>query len=77
MLDLDLIIQEISCPLCGFYSMVTLKQIRLGAVIICGGCKVNIRLVDYMGTVWKARGDIKNALDELAKVLSKPIKIRL
>jgi len=77
--DLDNAALEIPCPRCGFYESVTIRQIRLGDVLICGGCKGNIALVDLEGEVWVARAELNAAISNLAEVLEKGLsfKIRL
>jgi hypothetical protein len=77
MFDLDKLEIEIPCPRCGFYEPVTIKQVRLDDVVICRGCKSNLRLVDQMHQVANARGQLAAALRELADAFSKPINLTL
>jgi hypothetical protein len=76
MIDLDQCEIEVSCPTCGFYEPVTLKQIRLGDVVVCRGCKSNMRLIDHMHEVAKARKAIRRQLDALAEYAQKTITLR-
>ncbi len=77
MLDLDQVDVEVDCPDCGFYSTVRFKQIRLEDVTICGGCKRNIQLVDFMSSLEKARREIAHALEQMRDELSGTISIEL
>ena len=54
-----------ACPLCDFENPFTLKQARLRDVIICRGCKANIRLDDQMNECRKAVRQIERAISEL------------
>ena len=76
-MDLDHCEVEIPCPRCGFYEPVTLKQIRLDGVLICRGCKGNLRLIDHMHEVGKARQAIQRQLDALAELAHRTITLRL
>ena len=61
---------DIECPRCRFPARPFLRQVRLCDVIVCGGCKGNIRLVDHMGTFRKADRHIRAAVDDLMSALS-------
>lgn len=65
MFDLDVQTVEIECPLCGFYSYVTMKQARLRDVVICRGCKANICLDDSMN---ECRKGIRRARQSMAEL---------
>jgi hypothetical protein len=69
MFNLDRQRIDIECPRCRFRSRVFLRQIRLCDVIVCGGCKGNIRLVDHMSTFRKADRRIGAAVDGLISTL--------
>lgn len=69
MFDLDCATIPIECPSCSFYNSVTVKQVRLHDVVICRGCKSNLHLVDFMGTVSNARNAIRNSLTSLVESL--------
>jgi len=71
MLNLDNQSFDFSCPSCGFYNPVTLKQIRLRDTIICRGCKAILNLDDYMNEIRKDVKSIKKMIQELEKQLSK------
>jgi len=60
---------EISCPKCGFFNYVFFKQIKLNNVIICRGCKINLRLDDYLGECASAERKIKRELRDLENSL--------
>jgi len=79
MIDLDKYEIDFKCPKCGFYNEALIKQIRLRDVIICRGCKINIRLDDQMNEVKKAVRDINKSMHELEKTFNKfsSIKIKL
>lgn len=77
MFDLDKFEIEIPCPRCGFYEPVTVKQVRLDDVVICRGCKRNLRLVDQMHEVAKARNQLRAAVQSLVDACAKPININL
>lgn len=77
MFDLDCAIIPIECPICNFHNYVTVRQVRLHDVVICRGCKSNIQLVDYMGTVTNAREAIWNSLTNMMESLSRTFNITL
>lgn len=64
-MDIDKFEVEIDCPRCGFANPIRLRQARLGDVVICRGCKANLRLDDAMNTVRKARPSIRRSVREL------------
>lgn len=61
---------ELECPNCGFYNPFTLKQAKLRDVIICRGCKMNIKLLDHMNEVRKSQRRINKKISDLENVLS-------
>jgi len=69
MIDLDNFNIEIPCRRCGFYNRIKYKQARIRDVIICRGCKINIRLDDHMNQCRKARIQVKEALNNLLNAL--------
>jgi hypothetical protein len=71
MIDLDRHRIDLECPECQFPTRVFLRQVRLCDVIVCGGCKGTIQLVDQMASFRKARRDIEEALDDLASAPSR------
>jgi peptide subunit release factor 1 (eRF1) len=77
MFDLDCATILIECPRCNFHNSVTMRQVRLHDVVICRGCKSNMQLVDYMGTVSNAREDIWNSQRNMMETLSRTISITL
>jgi len=71
MINLDEAKININCPKCGFANSVTLGDIRVQKVIICRGCKVNIRLVDKNASLNKVKKDIDDSIESLKKSLNK------
>ena len=69
-LDLGKIEVEVECPRCSFYVPIWVKQAKLGDIVICRGCKANIRLDDHMNSVRKAVRSVQRAMDDLRKTLS-------
>ncbi len=61
MINFDNMEVEIQCPKCRFYNPISLKQARLRDVVICRGCKVNIRLDDQMNETRKAVRSMRSA----------------
>ncbi len=70
---------DIACPLCRFLNPVTLKQVQAGDIVICRGCKRNIRLFDHFNTVRKALRSVRRVTRELEKQLDQigTVTIRL
>ena len=75
--DLDRVNIPIQCPKCDFDNYVTMAQVRLNDVVICRGCKSNIQLVDYMGTVSKSRETLDNSLRRLMGSLPRGFTVTL
>lgn len=68
----------IHCPRCNFWARPFLRQIRHRETIVCGGCKANIRLDDYLGSFRKAQRQVNKAMEELEQQLGNlTINIRL
>lgn len=65
MIALDKQSIEFPCPFCDFYNHIFLKQACLRDVIICRGCKSNIRLDDQINECRKAIRSFKKAMREL------------
>jgi len=61
---------DFQCPSCNFFNTVRLEQARHRDVVICRGCKANIRLDDQMNETKKAIRSIKRAFDELERTMS-------
>jgi hypothetical protein len=74
-LDLDNVEIEIECPNCEFSNTILLKQVESGKIIICGGCKRNIRLIDYMNEYRKIKRELRETLERLQSILNKEIKV--
>jgi hypothetical protein len=70
MTTLDRVGLEVHCPRCRFGNSVVYRQVRLRDVIICRGCKANIRLDDYMNECRKARQQMNRAVAELEQMLA-------
>ena len=80
MINLDRAELDMPCPRCRFENRIFYRQARLRDVIICRGCKANIRLDDHMNECRKARQQINKVLAELEQVLTsfnKTVTIRL
>lgn len=79
MIEIDTLSADIQCPSCHFSNTVTLKQIRLRDVVICRGCKANIRLEDHLNTARKTVRSVQRAMRELEEQLKRigTITIRL
>jgi hypothetical protein len=56
---------DVSCPRCPLTTEASLRDVRLGNVIICRGCKANIRLVDHLGEYHRARRRLADSLNSL------------
>jgi hypothetical protein len=68
---LDTAVLETPCPRCGFYNRFSFRQARLQDVIICRGCKANIRLDDYMSECRKAARHVEESVARLARSLKR------
>jgi hypothetical protein len=60
--DLDRRWIDVDCPTCRLATPATLRDVRLGAVVICRGCKLNIRLVDHLGQYQRMRRRLERTL---------------
>jgi len=60
----------IQCPRCNFYARPFLRQVRHQDVIVCAGCKANIRLTDHLGQYKLAERRVRKALEELSASFS-------
>lgn len=69
MINLDKLGVELDCPKCDFQNTITIKQVRINDVIICRGCKRNIKLEDYMRTTQKVVRSVNRSLRELEQQL--------
>ena len=56
---------NIECPKCRFPARPFLRQVRLSDVMVCGGCKGNIRLVDHLCSFRKAERKVSRTMEEL------------
>jgi len=65
MIDLDQRRIDIECPRCHYPAGIFLRQVRVCDVIVCGGCKANVRLEDHMGSFRMAERRINTAMDDL------------
>ncbi len=78
MINLDK--QEIAfqCPRCNFFNNIQLRQAKLRDVVICRGCKANIRLDDQMNEIKKIIRSIRRSMAEIEKTLKgMSLKIRI
>jgi len=69
-IDLDRVSLDIPCPQCRFENDIIYRQARLRDVLICRGCKANIRLDDHMNQCRKARQEVSRAIQELEQTLA-------
>jgi len=78
MINIDSQEIDFQCPQCDFYNNIWLKQARLRDVIICRGCKANIRLDDHMNEIRKTIRSIRQAMNEFEGTLvGMSFKIRI
>ena len=71
MFDLDPYEFEFPCPVCDFYNPITFGEARLGAPIICRGCRNTLRPDDAMGNLENARRTINDSIRELKETLER------
>jgi len=60
---------EFPCPSCGFYNTITFQEARLGAPIICRGCKNTLQTDDASGELAVAHQRIQRAFADLRETL--------
>lgn len=60
---------EFPCPNCGFYNRATLGQVMTRDVLICRGCKSNVRLEDHMNSARASVSRANKALERLAETM--------
>lgn len=65
----------IKCPKCSFFARPFLRQVRHRETIICGGCKSDLRLDDYLGSYRKAERKMRYVLDELTEAFNLTLTI--
>lgn len=75
MIDIDKWTIPFECPRCGFDNDVFLKQMRLGDIVICRGCKINIHLRREKGALYKARRQVAE-LERTFKELEQNLTIK-
>jgi len=71
MFDLDPAEFEFPCPRCDFYNPITFGEARLGAPIICRGCKNTITPDDHMGELETARQRIADSVREFQEAVER------
>lgn len=59
------------CPSCGFSNKATIKQVRINDLLICRGCKRNIRMVDHFDTTKKALRSFNRAIREFEEQIKR------
>ena len=69
MFDLDPMEFEFSCPECDFSNPITFGEARLGAPLICRGCKNTIVPDDAMGELEDARRRIARSIRKFKESL--------
>ena len=57
----------VDCPVCRLATPAQLGDVRHRRIIICRGCKSNIRLVDGLGSYARARQRIRSMLRRLGE----------
>ena len=69
----------IKCSRCNFDARIFLRQVRHQDVVICGGCKANIWLIDYMGQYRKTKRQVQNAIADVLNAFGgdKTVTIKL
>lgn len=78
MINLDRHEIDFQCPNCEFFNRIQLRQARLRDVVVCRGCKSNIRLDDQMNETRKALRSIRRAMNSLEESLKgMSIEIRI
>ena len=55
----------IKCPQCKFPAHIFFRQVKHRDVLVCGGCKANIQLVDHLGSYRKAERKVRRAIEGL------------
>jgi len=70
-LGLDRISMDATCPRCQLQTPFFLRDVRLGRVLVCRGCRVNIALNDYLGGYERTRKRLTRSMDDLVKTLSR------
>jgi hypothetical protein len=73
--DLDDLPFSFPCPGCQFENPATVRDVRLGARIICRGCKRPLHLGDQTGSFGKSRMAVNRAFESLAGALKINIKL--
>lgn len=68
-IDLDRQRIRICCPKCEFPVQPFFRQVKNRDVLVCGGCKANIQLVDHLGSYRKAQRKVQAAIDQLTNTL--------
>ena len=71
MFDLDPAEFEFPCPRCAFYNPITFREARLGAPIICRGCKNTLTPDDAMGELESARRRIANSIRKFQQTMER------
>ena len=69
--SLDKVLIDVPCQKCGFYISFYFIQAFNNEIIICGGCKRLLRLMDYMDECKTARRNFEKKLKELKRLFSK------
>ncbi len=73
--SLDAAELDIPCPRCRFFNEVTIKQVRTRDVVICRGCKSNLRLDDHMNQVRVAERQLRESISALTGSLGSLLAI--
>ena len=62
---------DFQCEACSFYNVATLWQAATNDVVICRGCKINLRLVDSTGSAKASCFRIESAMEDLLSAFHK------
>jgi hypothetical protein len=63
--DLDDHWIDVGCPYCPLTTEASMRDVRMGNVIICRGCKANIRLIDHLGDYHRARRRLSDSFKRI------------
>jgi hypothetical protein len=69
--NLDPLEFEFPCPMCAFYNPITIGEARLGAPIICRGCKNTLTPNDTMGDLENVRRRMVDSVRELQETMER------
>lgn len=62
---------NITCEKCHFKNSATLNQVKANAIIICSGCKINIRFIDHLFSTRKSLKSVRLEINSLMNEFNK------